>query len=160
MKSKLTHQLAKHIREIYFGKNWTWVNIQENLEDVTCEEANTKIGNVNTILTLIYHIHYYTGALFSVLRGGPLTGKDKYSFEHPEISTDEEWKAFLNKIYSEVEELASLVEQLDEDKIWEFFTEEKYGNYYRNIAGFVEHSHYHLGQIVMLKKMIRADQIE
>lgn len=155
-KSKLTHQLAKHIREIYFGKNWTWSYIKEHLVDVTCNEANTKIGNTNTILILVYHIHYYIASLTSVLNGGPLTGKDIYSFEPPTITTDEEWHSFLNAIYAEAEAFANLVEQMDENLMWEIYTEEKYGNYYRNIAGFVEHSHYHLGQIVLLKKLIRA----
>jgi hypothetical protein len=29
---------------------------------------------------------------------------------------------------------------------------EKYGNYYRNIHGIIEHIHYHLGQIVLIEK--------
>jgi len=32
--------------------------------------------------------------------------------------------------------------------------EEKYGNYYRNFHGIIEHCHYHLGQIVLIKKML------
>jgi hypothetical protein len=30
--------------------------------------------------------------------------------------------------------------------------EEKYGSVLRNIMGVIEHTHYHLGQIVLLKK--------
>ena len=31
---------------------------------------------------------------------------------------------------------------------------EKYGNYFRNLTGIIEHLHYHLGQIVLIKKLI------
>ncbi|MDF1697685.1 MAG: DUF1572 domain-containing protein [Saprospiraceae bacterium] len=156
MPSELTTQLAKHIREIYFGVNWTWSNIRDNLSDVTWQEATQKIGELNTILGLTYHIHYYVASLESVLSGGPLLGKDKYSFDHPAIHSQIEWEQFLEKMYGEAEALAETVEQMDEKLIWTVFSAEKYGNYFRNIAGFIEHSHYHLGQIVVIKKMIRA----
>jgi len=32
--------------------------------------------------------------------------------------------------------------------------EEKYGNYQRNIDGMIEHSYYHLAQIVVIKKIL------
>ncbi len=46
------------------------------------------------------------------------------------------------------------MEQLPEHKLWEDFTDKKYGNYYRNFHGIIEHSHYHLGQIVLIKKIL------
>ncbi|MDQ1090003.1 hypothetical protein QE390_004607 [Siphonobacter sp. SORGH_AS 1065] len=35
------------------------------------------------------------------------------------------------------------------------FVDEKYGTYYRNLHGMIEHTHYHLGQIVLIKKILR-----
>ncbi len=154
MESKLVKQLAKHIREVYFGVNWTWSNLKDNLSDVTWEQATTKIYSLNTILGLTYHMHYYIAPLVSVLKDGPLTGEDKFSFDHPVIESKEDWDMFLSNIFKEAEELAVMVEQLDEDILWETFVEEKYGNYFRNIQGFVEHCHYHLGQIVVIKKIL------
>jgi hypothetical protein len=43
---------------------------------------------------------------------------------------------------------------LPENKLEEVFDDKKYGNYYRNITGIIEHNHYHLGQIVLIKKII------
>jgi len=159
MDSKLINQLAKHIREIYFGVNWTWSNLKDQLSDVTWEEANRKVYSLNTILALTYHIQYYIPPLVSVIKGGPLTGKDKFSFDHPTIQSKEEWDNFVTNIFEEAEALAGLIERLDEDILWEIFSEEKYGNYFRNIQGFVEHAHYHLGQIVVIKKILRNERI-
>lgn len=36
-----------------------------------------------------------------------------------------------------------------------FFSEEKYGSYFRNIDAMIAHSYYHLGQIVLLDKTIK-----
>ena len=37
---------------------------------------------------------------------------------------------------------------------------EKYGTYYRNFHGLIEHAHYHLGQIVLIKKLVAASKAE
>lgn len=58
--------------------------------------------------------------------------------------------------YAHAEEKASFIEKLPESVLLEIFSDEKYGTYYRNILGIIEHSHYHLGQIVIIKKMIDA----
>jgi hypothetical protein len=34
------------------------------------------------------------------------------------------------------------------------FSQKKYGTYYRNLMGVIEHSHYHLGQISLIRKML------
>ena len=44
--------------------------------------------------------------------------------------------------------------QLSEIQLWENMSDEKYGNYYRNVHGIIEHSHYHLGQILLVKKLL------
>jgi hypothetical protein len=43
---------------------------------------------------------------------------------------------------------------MNDNKLTESFVEEKYGTYYRNIDAMIEHSYYHLGQIVLLKKIL------
>jgi hypothetical protein len=51
-------------------------------------------------------------------------------------------------------ELADRVEALTEEGLFGPFTDPKYGTYFSNLMGMVEHMHYHLGQIVMLKKWL------
>ena len=84
----------------------------------------------------------------------PLNAKDQYSFEHPPILSHEDWEKLLNKTWDDAENFAALIEHLPESKLGETFTDEKYGNYYRNIHGVIEHTHYHLGQIVLIKKLL------
>ncbi len=153
----LSTQLAKQFREVYFGGNWTWSNMKENLGDVNWEEATTQVGSLNTILKLTYHIHYFVSVTLKVLEGGPLDGHDKFSFDHPFITTDRDWAAFLETVWANGEKFAALVEKLPEEQLWETFCDEKYGTYYRNIQGIIEHTHYHLGQIAIVKKLERDE---
>jgi len=150
----LSGQLAKHIRDVHFGGNWTSVNLKDTLADVSWQQATTHVQSLNTIATLMYHVHYYISAVTKVLEGGPLEAKDIYSFAHPPIRSQDDWQALLDKTWADAETLAALVAVLPESLLWESFTDEKYGTYYRNIQGIIEHTHYHLGQIVVIKKMM------
>jgi hypothetical protein len=150
----LSSLIAKHFHEIHFGGNWTWSNLQDHLKDVTWEQATTKVHSFNTIATLTYHLNYYIEVVTKVLQGQPLVGKDEQSFDHPPIRSQEDWDVMKSKILTEAETLAKLIEQVPENKWGETFIAEKYGNYYRNIHGMIEHAHYHLGQIVLIKKLI------
>ncbi len=150
----LTTQIAKQFRDLHFGGNWTSVNLKDSLADVSWQQAITQVYSFNTIATLVYHTNYYVNLVLKVLRGEPLNAKDKYSFELSPILSQEDWETLLNKTWTEAETFASMVEELPESKLSEIFLDEKYGNYYRNFHGIIEHTHYHLGQIVLIKKIL------
>ncbi len=157
----LPGQLAQHLRDVHFGGNWTSVNIKETLKDVTWQQATTQVYSCNTIATLVYHMNYYISAVLKVLQGESLIAKDADSFTHPPIQTREDWEQLINKTWADAETFAGLIEQLPEKKLWEDFTDKKYGSYYRNIQGVIEHLHYHLGQIVIIKKvLVQVDNTE
>ncbi len=150
----LTTQIAKHFKDLHFGGNWTSVNLKDSLADVSWQQATTQVYTFNTIATLVYHTNYYVSAVLKVLQGEPLNAKDKYSFELSPILSQEDWENLLNKTWTDAETFTSLVEQLPDNKLDQIFCDEKYGNYYRNIHGIIEHTHYHLGQIVLIKKIL------
>ncbi|MEM6686390.1 MAG: DinB family protein [Bacteroidota bacterium] len=146
--------IAKHFREIHVGKNWTASDMKTVLTDITYEQATKKVKDCNTILALTYHINYYVDAVLKVFEGEPLQAKDAYSFDHPEITSQAEWEALVAKVFKDAEAFAVHLEKLPDDCFDKPFTDEKYGNYYRNMHGIIEHTHYHLGQIALLKKMV------
>jgi uncharacterized damage-inducible protein DinB len=151
----LNKQLAKHFRDIHFGGNWTCSNLRDNLADVTWQEATTKVYDFNTIATLAFHVSYFVEAALKVLQGEPLNAHDQYSFDHPPIHSQQDWDRFRENLWLGAETFASLVEEMPESMFWEDFADKKYGNYYRNISGIIEHMHYHLGQIALIKRIIR-----
>jgi len=150
-----TQQLAKHCRDVHFGGNWTFVNLKDTLADITWQEATTQYQDSNTIATLLFHINYYINPVARVLQGEPLNASDKFSFDCPTITSQEEWEHLVQKALDEAEQFAKEIEKLEESKLFEVFSDEKYGNYFRNLLGIIEHTHYHLGQIALIKKMIR-----
>jgi hypothetical protein len=154
MTNPLTHHLAKHFRDVHYGGNWTVSCLKDQLNGITWEQATAKVQSFNTIAALVYHIHYFVHAALEVLEGRPLDAHDKFSFDHPPIQNQEDWDSLVAKVWHDADTFASHVEKLSDEKMWESFSGEKYGNWYRNIAGIIEHTHYHLGQIALIKKLV------
>ena len=150
----LVKQIAKQWRDVYFGDNWTSVNFKNTLANISWKEAVTKVHNLNSIASLVFHINYYVNPVLKVLQGEPLNASDKFSFQIPPITSEGDWQKLVTKALTEAELLAEEIEKLDESKLFEDFTDSKYGNYYRNLHGITEHSHYHLGQIALVKKIL------
>lgn len=147
--------LANRFREVLL--NGTWIantNFKDQLQNTSWELVTIKHNGLNSIAVLTAHIHYYIAGLIVVLQGGPLDIKDKYSFDFPPITTQGEWNAMLNRLWVDAEQFALLIEQLPESRLNDDFVDQKYGTYRRNIEAMIEHCYYHLGQIVLLKKIV------
>jgi hypothetical protein len=150
-----TIQLSKRFREVLLDGYWIAnTNFKDKLSEVTWEQAIAKIDSLNTIAMLTFHIHYYIAGIVNVLEGGELEIKDQFSFDLPPIESAEQWEALLNRLWTDSEKFALLVEQMADSKLDEVFVDEKYGTYRRNIDGMIEHAYYHLGQITLIKKML------
>lgn len=152
---KSTVEIANRFREVIL--NGTWIantNFKDQLENLDWKIAVSPVQNLNTIAALAQHIHYYINGINQVFKGGTLDIKDKFSFDFPSIHSQEQWNSFLTRFWNDAEEFASLVEQMPVEKLDEGFVEVQYGTYKRNIEAMIEHSYYHLGQIVLIKKQL------
>ncbi|KFE98550.1 hypothetical protein IX39_14035 [Chryseobacterium formosense] len=154
-----TSQLAKRFREVLLDGKWIAnTNFKDQLSDVTWEQVTTKIGSLNTVAMLAFHIDYYIAGLINVFEGGDLEIRDQFSFDLPPIESQKQWEELLNKLWDDAEKFASLLEQMPDSKMNEVFVDQKYGTYLRNIDGMIEHCYYHLGQITLIKKLILSKQ--
>ena len=150
----LSKQLAEDFKNVHFGGNWTSVNYKAVLNNVTWHEAMQEVNGLNTIAKLVFHSNYYVDAVLNVLRGGPLEAHDSFSYDLKPLNSDADWMNLKNKLFDDAERFAELIALLPEEKLWDNLADPKYGTYYRNIQGIIEHCHYHLGQIVVIKRMV------
>lgn len=152
-------QIASRFREVIL--NGTWIantNFKDQLLDLDWQIATKKVDSLNTIADLAQHIHYYISGILNVFNGGTLDIKDQFSFNFPPIEFQEQWNLFLDRFWNDTEEFALKVESMRDEKLNSVFVDEKYGSYRRNIEAMIEHSYYHLGQIVLIKKMLLQDK--
>jgi len=152
---KQTKQLANRLREVIL--NGTWIantNYKDQLENLDWKLANVKFESFNTISDLAQHMHYYISGITNVFVNNTLEIRDKYSFDFSPIQSQQEWDRFLNQFWNDTAQLANLIEKLPEENLNNEFVDKKYGTFLRNIDGMIEHSYYHLGQIVLIKKIL------
>ena len=90
----ISTQIAKHVRGVYFGGNWSDSNLKNCLQDVNWQQATTQVYNFNTIATLVFHTSYFITAVLQVLKGEQLNASDKLSFTHPPINSEADWTLF------------------------------------------------------------------
>lgn len=150
-----TKTLAERIREVFINGKWIAnTNYQEQLLSINWEQATKKVGNLNTIALLTFHINYYLAGIIHFFENGTLEIKDQYSFDIPEIHSEAAWNKLVNELLYNAETFAKHIEQMNDEMLSQVFVDEKYGTYLRNIEGVIEHSYYHLGQIAVIKKMV------
>jgi uncharacterized damage-inducible protein DinB len=150
-----SHQLAKRFREVLLNGKWVvTTNYQEQLSNLDWKQATKKVETFNTIADLTFHIDYYIAGVLNALEGGTLDIKDQYSFDYTPPTSQQEWEVLRSKLIEDAEKFATLIEQMDNNKLQEVFVDEKYGNYQLNINAMIEHCYYHLGQIVLIKKLV------
>jgi hypothetical protein len=151
MKTKLSYRLQEVIL------NGTWIantNFKAQLQDVNWKKAIEKPTNFNSIAMLTFHIQYYLTGVLHYFETGNLEIRDQFSFEIPIIFNQIEWENLKNLLFTNTEKLAKIIDNLSEKELQEVFVKENYGTVQRNIDGLIEHAYYHLGQLVMVKKML------
>jgi uncharacterized damage-inducible protein DinB len=154
---KLNAYLANRLKEIFTEGKWVvGTNFKEQIIDLDWKQATQKIENFNTIADLTFHIDYYIAGVANVLKGGTLDIRDKFSFDYPPITSQNDWDNLVTKFCTDAEEFIALVQQMPDEKLLSDFVDKQYGTYFRNIDVMIEHTYYHLGQIMLIKKRIKT----
>ncbi len=153
---ELNNYLTNRLKEIFTEGKWVLgTNFKEQIFDTSWKEAIQKVDDFNTIANLTFHVHYYIAGVINVFEGGSLDIKDKFSFDATPITSKQDWRNLVNSFCADSEKFICLVENMSNEKLLSNFVDEKYGSYYRNIDVMIEHTYYHLGQIILIKKRIK-----
>ncbi len=148
--------IAQHLLDVHEGGNWTEVDIASALQDVTLGEALTITpASRNSIASILYHITYYNVVVRKRLDGIGTEIPESNGFDMPPVNTDEDWVQLKNYNNTSAHELAEKIREVDEARLHEPIIEGQ-STFYKNMQGCVEHIHYHLGQIVLLKNLMRG----
>ena len=145
--------LAQRLQEVILEGTWIAnTNFKKELDNTALDDVSIQIKTYNTVAVLAQHIHYYIAGVKQVFLGGELSISDKFSFDFEPMLSDEAWQNFLALFWKDTEELVNLIKTLTDEQLDAIFVKEAYGSYKRNIEALIEHSYYHLGQIVLQLK--------
>lgn len=151
----ITEAIAQHVLDVHQGNNWTEVDLAHTLHDVTLAEATTCTpASPNTIAALLHHLTFWNRVMARRAQGqstevGPANG-----FDAPVLRTEQDWADLRADNLRSAQELAAAIRAFDEANL-EAAILPNYASAYKNLQGAVEHLHYHLGQLVILKNLVR-----
>jgi len=150
----ITDAIASHITECFEGENWTGVNISGTLKEVTWQQAQQQTpASQNTIASLLHHLYYWNGIMLQRINGINPPVPEANGFDVDELKNENDWNELKEKTHQSFLQLANAVNNFPEEKLFETSPTGK-SSYYKNFQGIVEHAHYHLGQIVIIKKLV------
>lgn len=152
----LLNHIAQHVLDVHKGDNWTEVNIQNTLQDVSLREATTVTpASPNSIAMLLHHLTFYNEIVLQRLLDIYTPIPQSNGFDMPALQSEEEWRQLQYKNLQSAHALADGILQFPAGRLFELTANGK-TTFYKNLHGIAEHAHYHLGQMVILKKLIRS----
>jgi uncharacterized damage-inducible protein DinB len=153
--------LTEKIEKVYNGNPWYGNSIKSVLNDIDPKIAFTKAArNVHTIAELVVHIIAWREFVISKIKSdNDFKITQKLSFDWKRIDRNEKtaWKSLLNALEKNQHEILTTLKKLDDDFLKLPVSRRRY-NVEFLIEGGIQHDIYHLGQISLLKKMIKGNK--
>ncbi len=147
---KIIEAIAQHFYEVNCGDNWTDAAVKDILQGINYEQAIKKIGDTNTIALLLFHMDFYNMVVYNRIVGITRHFEHEESLKQPNITSEEDWQQLQRQYFDNVNNIHKAILEFDESRLFEQTTK---NTPYKNFHGLIEHIHYHLGQISLLKKL-------
>lgn len=136
------------------GDNWTGINAQQALENVDFAKAVRRINDMHlNIAEFTAHLTCWNKVISKRLDSENYQPAKEEDFPVINDLTEEKWtelkQGFLESFNLLTAKLETKQDAILDKPIFEGAT-----SAYRNVHGQISHLHYHLGQMVLLKKIL------
>lgn len=140
--------------KLYQGSPWIDVNIKETLKDITAVQASKRVlKDCNTIWEITNHLLQWRLNVLQRVQGKIMTTPAHNYIQRITENSDEAWAATLDQFSDTQEEWNRFLLALKEEDLEKVYPVNEM-TYYEHIQGIIQHDAYHLGQIVLLKKLL------
>ncbi len=147
-------RIKKIISDQFNGNPWLDVNIVDTLQDLSAIEAAKKTGNLNSIWQIVNHMIEWREVLWKKLNGETVYVNENNFFEEIKDPSETEWKQTLKRLEQSQENIMNF---LSKEKDFDYAKVFSNGHTsYEHLQAILQHDAYHLGQIVLLKKIINS----
>lgn len=155
--------LRDRLLTIWAGEPWYGSPSKKILEDVTAEEASARpLPGAQTIWEATWHMVAWTEEVTSRLKGTAARMPERRDWPPVTTTSAEAWTATTDTLRTARYALLDVLDKSHEEDFYlqvptspESPDAHKYTRA-ETVGGLAEHDVYHLGQIAMLKKALRA----
>lgn len=146
-------RIKKLLSDHFDGSPWLDVNIVDTLKGIPASKAVRKIGNHNSIWQIVNHMIAWREGILKRVKGEFFPSPENNFIEEIKDISEEAWQATLKKLERSQRNLLSFLESADDSILEKIYVPNNL-TYYEHLQGILQHDAYHLGQIVLLKKLI------
>lgn len=146
--------LAEQLAACYNQKNW-FAPLQSALDGVTLEQAARKMPGGNSILQIVHHLYFWNERHLLRFKGitpEPMPSDNDSTFESGNV-TEVDWHSLVQKSFAVQEEFEKEILNCSEEKLASPISNENPATWESILSNANLHNAYHIGQIVMLRKM-------
>ena len=147
------NRIVKLFADLQHGDCWIGNNFKEVLHGIDCKKAIENIfGKTNSIWQLVAHIIYWRTSVVNRLTGtnNPPPFLD---FLLPDDPNEENWRQTLHDFEAAYHLLRNAIHNFHEENLHKP-SPKKEQTFYELIMGCLQHDAYHLGQMMLLKKVL------
>ncbi|MBL8016812.1 MAG: DinB family protein [Ignavibacteria bacterium] len=158
MNRKNTGNIAKAkklLKDHYNGNPWIDSTIAGTLKQITAKQAAAKRGGFNSIWQIVNHMILWRTALIGRVMDKPVAHPDNNYIAEIKDTSAAAWKDTIKQFERSQKGIMKFLGS-SEDKLLEKVSPSSGYSYFELVMSIVIHDSYHLGQIVLIKKMIEA----
>lgn len=146
------NRLVEDLDGLQAGETWISYNAQDILEGIDHNTAaTTAVKGGNSIWSLVNHISFWREMVARRVTARQGIVADVNGFEEPAEKTPEAWRQTRLRFEEACRQLRTAMASLDDNDLDVELNEK--GTVYYNLQGSLLHDAYHLGQVMLLKRM-------
>ena len=151
---KSTKRLSKLFTDLYNGDPWLGVTIMDTLKDISPAQACKKIApERNSIWQIINHMISWRENVLLRVQGNQISSPNNNYITDITDTSQKAWKETLARLENSQQQWISFLQDFDK-KSFDTIYAPNGMSYYEHINGILQHDAYHLGQIVLLSKLV------
>jgi uncharacterized damage-inducible protein DinB len=157
-------RIRDQLDRAFDGDAWCGPSLMSVLEGVTAEQAALRVpGLAHSIWEIVLHLAGWQSVVAGRIMGKAIAEPADGDWPTVEDDSAGAWRRALENLRQTHDKLVAMIDALDEARL-----DQKVGDSrdpamgsgmttYANLHGIAQHSMYHAGQIVLLKKLLPID---
>lgn len=145
-------RLSKLLKDHFNGEPWIDVQIIGALKGLKAKDAAKHIHGLNAIWQIVHHMSCWRETILQRVQGKIIPSPPDNYFVAINDTSSKAWTAAISRLKMAQKDLLSYLAKNTDDPD----QHPGNGNYsrYELIQGILQHDAYHLGQIVLIRKML------
>lgn len=146
-------RIKKLLSDHYDGVPWIDITIIGTLKSLTAKQAAAKIGGLNSIWQIVNHMIAWRNALIGRVMDKPVKHpRNNYIYQIKDTSS-KAWKDTIKEFEKSQKSIITFLNRSN-DPLLEKISPTSGYSYYELVLAILQHDTYHIGQIVVIKKMV------